>query len=140
MTEFTVTGIRYQMGEHLSYEQKDAAAQKFVASLEIGQRVILAFEPDNPGSPNKAIAVYYDYDRIGYIADEQCELVHPLLDEQHRGQGTIVRKDNHVTFFISIPGATENQKVIIIVNEYCLRTQLAIVSGCHLQRPRINYR
>lgn len=111
MTEFTVTGIRYQMGEHLSYEEKDVAAKEFVASLKIGQPVLLVFEPDNPGSPNKAIAVYIDYERIGYIADEQCDLVHPLLNEQNRGRGTIVRKDDNVTFFITIPGASENQKV-----------------------------
>ena len=61
MTEFAVTGIRYQMGEHLSYEEKGAAATAFVASLKIGQPVVLAFEPDNPGSPNKAIAVYINY-------------------------------------------------------------------------------
>lgn len=107
MIEFTVTGIRYQMGEHLSYEERDAAATKFVASLEIGQPVVLKFEPDNPGSPNKAIAVYINYEHIGYISDEQCELVHPLLDERHLGKGQIVRKDNHVTFFITIPGAPE---------------------------------
>ena len=66
MIEFTVTGIRYQMGEHLSYEERDAKATKFVASLEIGQPVVLKFEPDNPGSPNKAIAVYINYEHIGY--------------------------------------------------------------------------
>lgn len=107
MMEFTVTGIRYQMGEHLSYEEKDAAATKFVASLEIGQPVVLKFEPDNPGSPNRAIAVYVNYEHIGYISDEQCDLVSPLLDERHLGKGQVVRKDNHVTFFITIPGAPE---------------------------------
>ena len=112
MTEFTVTGIRYQMGEHLNFEEKHVAATKFVDSLRIGQEVMLVFEPDNPVSPNKAIAVYINYERIGYIADEQCDLVHPLLNEQHRGKGTIVRKDRHVTFFITIPGASDNQKVI----------------------------
>ncbi len=112
MTEFTVTGIRYQMGEHLSYEEKDAAATEFVASLRVGRQVLLVFEPDNPGSPNKAIAVYIDYERIGYIADEQCDLVYPMLNEQHRAKGTIVRKDNHVTFFITIHGTSENRKVI----------------------------
>ena len=116
MTEFTVTAIRYQMGEHLSYEEKDAAARQFVASLKIGQQVVLAFEPDNPGSPNKAIAVYIDYKRIGYIADEECNLVRPLLNEGQRGKGTIVRKDRHVTFFISIPGASDIPKATITYN------------------------
>ncbi len=110
MTEFTVTGIRYRMGEHLSYEERGAAAEKFVASLKIGQPVVLAFEPDNPGSPNKAIAVYIDYERIGYIADEECDLVYQLLNEQHMGQGEVVRTDGHVTFFISIPGSAEKLK------------------------------
>lgn len=110
MTEFAVTGIRYQMGEHLSYEEKGAAATAFVASLKIGQPVVLAFEPDNPGSPNKAIAVYINYERIGYIADEECDLVHQFLNEQHRGQGEVVRKDGHVTFFITIPGSAEKLK------------------------------
>lgn len=107
MIEFTVTGIRYQMGEHLSYEERDAKATKFVASLEIGQPVVLKFEPDNPGSPNKAIAVYINYEHIGYISDEQCDLVYPLLDRRHLGKGQVVRKDNHVTFFITISGAPE---------------------------------
>ena len=112
MIEFTVTAIRYQMDEFPTFEEKDAAATAFVASLEIGKQVILKFEPDNPGSPNKAVAVYVDYKRMGYISDEQCELVHPLLDERHRGKGEVVRKDNHVTFFITIPGAPEKPKVI----------------------------
>ena len=108
MTEFTVTGIRYQMGDHLSYEEKDAAASRLVASLEIGQRVLLVFEPDNPASPNKAIAVYLNYERIGYIADEECELVRPLLNGSGRVEASVVRKDSHVTFFVTIPGAKED--------------------------------
>ncbi len=72
MTDFTVTGIRYQMGDNLSFEQRNDAAVRFVDSLQIGQPVQLAFEPDNPASPDKAIAVYIDYERIGYIADEEC--------------------------------------------------------------------
>lgn len=110
MTEFAVTAIRYQMGEHLSYEERDARAKEFVASLKIGQQVVLAFESDNPGSPNKAIAVYIDYKRIGYIADEECHLVHPLLNEG-RGKATVVRTDGHVTFFITIPGMSDIHKI-----------------------------
>lgn len=110
MTEFAVTAIRYQMGEHLSFEEKGARAVAFVASLKIGQQVVLVFEPDNPGSPNKAIAVYIDYKRIGYIADEECHLVLPLLNEG-RAKATIVRKDDHVTFFVSIPGMSDIHKI-----------------------------
>lgn len=96
------------MGDHLSYEEKDAAASRLVASLEIGQRVLLVFEPDNPASPNKAIAVYLNYERIGYIADEECELVRPLLNGSGRAEASVVRKDGHVTFFVTIPGAKED--------------------------------
>lgn len=110
MTEFAVTAIRYQMDEHLSFEEKGARAVAFVASLKIGQQVVLVFEPDNPGSPNKAIAVYIDYKRIGYIADEECHLVLPLLNEG-RAKATIVRKDDHVTFFVSIPGMPDIHKI-----------------------------
>ena len=110
MTEFAVTAIRYQMGEHLSFEEKGARAVAFVASLKIGQQVVLVFEPDNPGSPNKAIAVYIDYKRIGYIADEECHIVLPLLNEG-RAKATIVRKDDHVTFFVSIPGMSDIHKI-----------------------------
>lgn len=110
MTEFTVTAIRYQMDEHLSFEEKGARAVAFVASLKIGQQVVLVFEPDNPGSPNKAIAVYIDYKRIGYIADEECHIVLPLLNEG-RAKATIVRKDDHVTFFVSIPGMSDIHKI-----------------------------
>jgi len=110
MTEFAVTAIRYQMDEHLSFEEKGARAVAFVASLKIGQQVVLVFEPDNPGSPNKAIAVYIDYKRIGYIADEECHIVLPLLNEG-RAKATIVRKDDHVTFFVSIPGMSDIHKI-----------------------------
>ncbi len=111
MTDFTVTGIRYQMGDNLSFEQRNDAAARFVAALQIGQPVQLAFEPDNPASPDKAIAVYIDYERIGYIADEECCQVMPLLKDGRWGHGTVVRKDGHVTFFIAIPGTPDNRRV-----------------------------
>ena len=112
MTEYTVTGIRFHLdGESL--EEKTAAAESFVAKLKKGQQVMLMAEPDNPFDSN-AIAVYIDYERIGYIDKEETAEVQTFLDEQKQCDGRVERTDGHVTFFISIPGALENQKTVIV--------------------------
>jgi len=36
MTEFTVTGIRYQFPAELTYEERTEAAKQYVASLQKG--------------------------------------------------------------------------------------------------------
>lgn len=108
MTEYTVTGIRYQMGEDLSNEERTQRAERFLSQLKKGQRVVLMAEPDNPFDTN-AIAVYIDYVRVGYISKEGTAQVHQLLDENHRAEGLVERHDSHVTFFISIVGDLEEQ-------------------------------
>ena len=112
MTEFTITGIRFQMGDHLSFDEATEAAEQFVAGLKKGQQVMLVAEPENPIDQN-AIAAYIDYERIGYIDKEETEELHPLLDENHQCNAIVERTDGHITVFISIPGATENTKTQI---------------------------
>ena len=69
MTEYTITGIRFQMaGESL--EEKTETAESFVAKLKKGQLVMLMAEPENPFDTN-AIAAYIDYERVGYINKEE---------------------------------------------------------------------
>ena len=111
MTEYTVTAIRYQMGDHLSAEEQTQAAIEFVAALKIGQPVLLAAEPENPVD-DKAVAVYINFERIGYIATEECDEVQQNLDDHRQGRGVIERTDGHLTFFISIPNNTEKSEVI----------------------------
>lgn len=112
MTEYTITGIRFQMaGESL--EEKTETAESFVAKLKKGQLVMLMAEPENPFDTN-AIAAYIDYERVGYINKEETADVYPLLDEQHQCDAQVERTDGHVTFFISIPGAPDNQKPTIV--------------------------
>jgi hypothetical protein len=112
MIEYTITGIRFQMaGESL--EEKTETAESFVAKLKKGQLVMLMAEPENPFDTN-AIAAYIDYERVGYINKEETADVYPLLDEQHQCDAQVERTDGHVTFFISIPGAPDNQKPTIV--------------------------
>lgn len=101
---YTVTGIRYHMGNNMSEDEQTTAAERFLAGLKIGQKVVLVAEPDNPYD-TKAIAVYIDYKRIGYIARENTDEVSALLDNNGQCDGVVERADNHVTLFISIPGA-----------------------------------
>lgn len=107
MKEFTVTGIRYQMDDCPTYDEQTEAAEQFVAGLKIGQPVTLVAEPDNPFDAN-AIAVWINYKRIGYITKEQATEVHTLLDKDGQCEGFVTRKDEHITFFISIPNAPEH--------------------------------
>lgn len=109
MIEFTITGIRYQMGNHLNRDEATDAARRFVAGLEKGLQVVLMAEPDNPMDTN-AIAAYIDYKRIGYIDKEETAEVRDLLDEDQQCDGVVERTDGNITFFISIPGAAEKIK------------------------------
>lgn len=102
MTEYSVTSIRYQLGEGLPFEERTRMAERFVAGLKMGQQVMLMAEPDNPVDSN-AIAAYIDYERIGYIDKEEVFDIHPLLDQNHQCDAVVVRKDSHITFFVSIP-------------------------------------
>lgn len=109
MIEFTITGIRYQMGNHLTLDEATEAARLFVAGLKKGQQVMLMAEPENPVDTN-AIAAYIDYERIGYIDKEETAEVRDLLDENLQCDGVVERVDDNITFFISIPGAAEKIK------------------------------
>lgn len=111
MTEFTVTGIRYQFPAELTYEERTEAAKQYVASLQKGTPVVLVAEPENPMDAN-AIAVYIDYERIGYIDKEETPVVHTLLDENQQCDALVERNDGHITLFLTIPGATEKPHVM----------------------------
>lgn len=107
MAEYEVTGVRWQMGEGLTLEERTQKAIDFINKLEVGTPMILAAEPDNPFD-NEAIAVYMDYTRhVGYITHECCKEVKPLLDSDGQCNAVVTGSDGHVTFFIDIPNATE---------------------------------
>ena len=104
---YTVTGIRYHMGDNLSKDEGTAAAERFLAGLKMGEKIVLVAEPDNPFD-TKAIAAYYDYKKvgyrkIGYIASVNTDEVSTFLDNDGQCEGVVERADNHVTLFISIP-------------------------------------
>ena len=111
MTEFTVTGIRYQFPSELTYEERTEAARQYVASLRKGTPVVLVAEPENPMDAN-AIAVYIDYERMGYIDKEETPMVHTLLDENQQCDALVERNDGHITLFVTIPGAAEKAHVM----------------------------
>ena len=111
MTEFTVTGIRYQFPAELTYEERTEAAKQYVASLQKGTPVVLVAEPENPMDAN-AIAVYIDYERMGYIDKEETPMVHTLLDENQQCDALVERNDGHITLFLTIPGAAEKPHVM----------------------------
>ena len=95
MKEYSVTGIRYQMGSHLSAKERNDAAEKLVRGLKEGTKVLLMAEPDNPVDSN-AVAVYINYNQmVGYIAREQCTEVHEHLDMNGQGEAVVCGNDEH---------------------------------------------
>jgi len=107
MKEYAVTGVRWQMGEGLTMEQRTQEAEDFIRTLEVGTPLILAAEPDNP-QDNNAIAVYMHYTRrVGYITRESCKEIKPLLDRDGHCDVVVSGNDGHVTFFVKIPNAPE---------------------------------
>lgn len=108
MAEYEVTGVRYQMGDNLTLEQKTQAAEEFIKTLQVGEPLILAAEPDNP-KDCEAIAVYRDFTRrVGYIKHERCKDIKPLLDATGQCDAMVSGDDGHVTFFVEIPDAPDN--------------------------------
>lgn len=108
MKEYSVTGIRYQMGSHLSAKERNDAAEKLVRGLKEGTKVLLMAEPDNPVDSN-AVAVYINYNQmVGYIAREQCTEVHEHLDMNGQGEAVVCGNDEHVTFFVNVPGGSHD--------------------------------
>ena len=101
---YTVTGIRYHMGDNLTSDEMTTAAERFLAGLKKGKKVVLVAEPDNPYD-SKAIAAYIDYRQIGYIARENTDEVATLLDNNGQCEAVVERGDGHITLYISIPGA-----------------------------------
>lgn len=107
MAEYEVTGVRWQMGEGLTMEQRTQMAEDFLRTLKTGVPMILAAEPDNPHD-NEAIAVYMDYTRrVGYIKHECCAEVKRLLDADGQCDAVVSGNDGHVTFYVEIPDAPE---------------------------------
>lgn len=107
MAEYEVTGVRWQMGDGLTLEQRTQKAESFIRTLKEGTPMILAAEPDNP-QDNEAIAVYMDYTRrVGYIKHECCAEVKLLLDGNGQCNAKVCGNDGHVTFYVEIPNAPE---------------------------------
>ncbi len=107
------------MGDNLTLEQKSQAAEAFIKTLQVGEPLILAAEPDNP-KDCEAIAVYRDFTRrVGYIKHESCKDIKPLLDATGQCDAVVSGDDGHVTFFVEIPDApvavvlpTQRQRVL----------------------------
>lgn len=108
MAEYEVTGVRYQMGDNLSMEERTLLAEDFIKGLKVGTPLILAAEPDNP-KDSEAIAVYMDFTRrVGYIKHESCKELKPLLDATGQCDAVVSGDDGHVTFFVEVPNAHES--------------------------------
>lgn len=110
MTDYSIVGIRFQMGDQLTYQEQTEAAARFVAKLEVGQRVLLVAEPENPWDAS-AVAAYIDYERIGYVNKEETAEVHQLLGPLQQCEAAVARKDHRVHFSVSIPGAPEKPEL-----------------------------
>lgn len=108
MAEYEVTGVRYQMGNNLTMEERTQLAEDFIRELKEGTPLILAAEPDNP-KDCEAIAVYMDFTRrVGYIKHESCKELKPLLDATGQCDAVVSGNDGHVTFFVEIPDTPDN--------------------------------
>lgn len=108
MAEYEVTGVRYQMGDNLSMEERTQLAEDFIKGLKVGTPLILAAEPDNP-KDSEAIAVYMDFTRrVGYIKHESCKDIKPLLDATGQCDAVVSGDDGHVTFIVEVPNAPES--------------------------------
>ena len=53
---------------------------RLVATLQVGQELRLVREPDNPHDP-RAVAIYWDADRIGYVPRDRNRVIAQRLDE-----------------------------------------------------------
>ena len=82
----TIQGIIY----HKNYKE-------IIKQLEIGTQVILIPEPDNPYDSN-AIAVYWENERIGYVAKKDIPAIMPCVSDE----GTIAFIDKIDEKFIGI--------------------------------------
>ena len=115
MTEYTVTGIRYVLGEGLDFDERTQLSKDFVKGLKPGTKAILQAEPDNPKDEN-AVMVFVDYKICGYIGREQCLEVNSLLNEDGQADAVVTRNDEELAFFVKIPG-TEVRRVLPSIKE-----------------------
>ena len=109
--ELNVTGLRYRMGNNLTPEEQTAKAEVYIKKLKNGTPVILVGEPDNEFDEH-AIAVYIDYEKRGYVAREECELVSPLLNENSQCDAIVCGNDGHITYYVTIPHAADFPKKV----------------------------
>ncbi len=108
MAVYEVTGVRYQMSDDMTLEERTQAAEEFIKTLQNGEPLILAAEPDNH-KDCQAIAVYKDYTRkVGYIKHERCKDIKPLLDATGLCDAVVSGNDGHLTFYVEIPNAPES--------------------------------
>ena len=126
MDNIEVTGIRYQMGEvsedevsNYNVSEEDELTDKeikkrilterarvFIRGIKNGTLLTLQADPTNPAD-KKAIEVYLDDRRVGYINKNQCDTILPLLDENGYCEARKTGDDGHVTMLIEIEGAPE---------------------------------
>jgi len=101
---YTVTGIRFHMqGEKDDDRRKET--EYFLQQLPKGKQVRLVPEPENTYSKD-AIAVYVDYRKVGYISDNEAKHMHSLFADR-LFRNAEVESTDHITFFVTIPDATE---------------------------------
>lgn len=107
MAEFEVTGVRYQMGDHMDIDELTLRAEKYIHQLQNGTPMLLVAEPDNIVDAD-AVAVYTtEFRKVGYIKHESCRQLKPMLATAPYLKADVCGNDNHVTFFINVPDVTE---------------------------------
>ena len=130
MAEYEVTGVRYQMGDNMTLEERTQAAREFIKTLQNGEPLILVAEPDNQ-KDCEAIAVYKDFtQKVGYIKHERCKDIKPLLDAAGLCDAVVSGNDGHVTFYVEIPNAPEN--VVLPIERARVLPESPLPQGCGL--------
>ena len=130
MAEYEVTGVRYQMGDNMTLEERTQAAREFIKTLQNGEPLILVAEPDNQ-KDCEAIAVYKDFtQKVGYIKHERCKDIKPLLDAAGLCNAVVSGNDGHVTFYVEIPNAPEN--VVLPIERARVLPESPLPQGCGL--------
>ena len=130
MAEYEVTGVRYQMSDDMTLEERTQAAREFIKTLQNGEPLILVAEPDNQ-KDCEAIAVYKDFtQKVGYIKHERCKDIKPLLDAAGLCDAVVSGNDGHVTFYVEIPNAPEN--VVLPIERARVLPESPLPQGCGL--------
>ena len=88
----------------MSPDEQTAKAETFIRNLKTGTQAILVSEPDNEYDEH-AIAVYINFEKRGYIAREECDLAHSLLNENGQCDATVCGNDGHITYYVDVPHA-----------------------------------